>query len=116
MPATVAPQSLKVHKTTGADVYKTRSMSVRRAVQAGITTISDVVSSIAVRSSSTEQAAIRPNSSAELEVQFGKLSRKLRDKSRREMKRGQVTEIGKKQQRRAKVLCRGAHPNSRSTC
>ena len=84
MPATVAPQSLKVHKTTGAEVYKTRSMRVRRMVQTGTTTLSGVVSRIAVRSSSTAQTAIRFNSCNELEFQYGKFVRKLLDRRRLE--------------------------------
>ena len=64
---TVRAQSLRVYKTTGAEAYKTRGMSVRRVVRTGTTTLSDVVSRIAVRSSSTAQAAIRFNSCNELE-------------------------------------------------
>jgi hypothetical protein len=70
--------------------------------------LSDVVSRIAVRSSSTAQAAIRFNSCNELEFQYGNFVRKLRDKFRREQQRGQAMEIGEKQQRSANVLCRGA--------
>jgi len=51
---------------------------------------------------------MRFNSCKELGFQYGKFVRKLRDQLRREEKRGQAMEIGKKQQRRANVLCRGA--------
>ena len=103
-----APQSLRVHQTTGAQVYKTRAASVRKILQAGKTTINDVISNIAVQSSSTERAAIRFKSTPELIFQFGKFAKNLKQKYSREQTRGQPLEIGKNQQRRAIVFFRGA--------
>ena len=103
-----APQSLMVHQTTGAQVYKTRAESVRKILQAGKTTINDVISNIAVQSSSTERAAIRFKSTPELIFQYGKFAKNLKQKYIREQKRGQPLDMGKNQQRRAIAFFRGA--------
>ena len=103
-----APQSWRVHQTTGAQVYRTRAASVRKMVQAGTTTITDVISKIALESSSTEQAAKRFNSTDELAFQYHKFAKALQDKFRRERKRGQPLEIRKNHQRRVTALCRGS--------
>jgi hypothetical protein len=92
-----APQSLRVHQTTGAQVHKTRAASVRNILQAGTTTVNDVISNIAVQSSSTEREAIRFNSTKELIFQYGKFAKNLKKTYSREQTRGQPLAIGKNQ-------------------
>ena len=103
-----APQSWRVHQTTGAQVYRTRAASVRKMVQARRTTITDVITKIALESSSTEQSAKRFNSTEELAFQYHKFAKALQDKLRRERKRRQPLEIRENHQRRVTALCRGS--------